>query len=159
MQRANSDVHPFNRVPPAIGRVEWLQLWAGDDCETEWFDIAADGVVSAPLPGVRFEALPGFLRAESSSEPVRIRAVLRVEHPGCRLQIRGQLAPGSQILLRDAFACDMLQAVEGTPSLTLDLPPGRFSVDAHLIPQSSVTVELVRAAARRSRQNRSRSVG
>jgi hypothetical protein len=85
--------------------------------------------------------------------------VIRVDDPrGCRLHLRGVLSLGSQVLVRDAFGCDILQAVDGTPSLQFELGVGRFSVDAVLLPKSSISVELLRAVARRGR-SRVKSAG
>lgn len=149
----------LHRSPIGAARLEWIQLWAGADCETEWFDIGETGVSSDSTVGTRFAAVPAHLHAEASTDEVRIRAVIRVDDPrGCRLQLRGVLAPGSQVLLRDAFGCDILQAVEGTPSLLFELGVGRFSVDAVLLPKSSISAELLRAAARRARP-RTKSAG
>lgn len=159
MKQSDPSFNPSLRVPFGAARLEWIQLWAGVDCETEWFEISEGGVCADSVPGARFAALPAQLNAEATAEEVRIRAVIRVDdHRGCRLQLRGVLATGSQVLVRDAFGCDILQAVEGTPSLVFDLGVGRFSVDAVLLPKSSLSAELLRSAARRSR-DRSRSVG
>lgn len=152
MSHTVTSINPSLRAPFGAARLEWIQLWAGDDCETEWFEIRETGVSSNSVAGARFAALPAHLSAEASAEEIRVRAVIRVEdHRGCRLQIRGVLSPGSQVLVRDAFGCDILQAVEGTPSLLFELGVGRFSVDAVLIPQSSLSAELLRSAVRRAR--------
>jgi len=158
MKHADTQLRSLLRAPIGAARLESIQLWAGADCETEWFEILETGVSSDAVHGTRFWAVPAQLSAEASSEEVRIRAVVRVDHQGgCRLQLRGVLAPGSQVLLRDAFGCDVLQAIDGTPSLVLDLGVGRFSVDAVLMPKSSITVELLRATARRATTRRTRA--
>lgn len=159
MKHPDSAFNSILRAPFGAARLEWIQLWAGVDCETEWFEILETGVSSDAIPGTRFAAVPAHLSAEASTDEVRVRAVIRVDDPrGCRLNLRGVLAPGSQVLVRDAFGCDILQAVEGTPSLQLELGVGRFSVDAVLLPKSSVSAELLRAAARRAR-SRTKSAG
>jgi len=159
MTQQDPTFNPSLRAPIGSARLEWIQLWAGVDCETEWFEISETGVSSDSASGARFSAVPALLSAEATWEEVRVRAVIRVDdHRGCRLNLRGVLSPGSQVLVRDAFGCDILQAVEGTPSLVFDLGFGRFSVDAVLIPKSSLSAELLRSAARRSRA-RSRSAG
>ncbi|MFN9125991.1 MAG: hypothetical protein ACK5WD_09210 [bacterium] len=159
MKQPGMPFTPLHRPPIGAARLEWIQLWAGVDCETEWFDIGESGVSTDTVVGARFSAVPANLHAEASSEEVRIRAVIRVDDlRGCRLQLRGVLAPGSQVLVRDAFGCDILQAVEGPPSLMLELGVGRFSVDAVLLPKSSISAELLRAAARRARP-RTKSAG
>ena len=159
MTQPNPILNASLRAPSGSARLEWIQLWAGIDCETEWFEISEAGVSSDAASGARFAAVPSFLSAEATSEEVRVRAVIRVDdHRGCRLNLRGVLSPGSQVLVRDAFGCDILQAVEGTPSLLFDLGVGRFSVDAVLLPTSSLSAELQRSAVRRSRA-RGRSAG
>lgn len=152
MPRPEPQPRTLLRAPTGCARLEWIQLWAGADCEMEWFDIVESGIGAEPIPGARLAAFPAELRAEASMEEVRLRAVLRVEHAlGCRLQLRGALAPASSVVVRDAFGCDVLQAVEGSPALQLDLSVGRFSVDAVLTPGSSIAVELLRGATRRAR--------
>jgi hypothetical protein len=159
MNQQTPPITSLLRPSPGSARLEWIQLWAGVDCETEWFEIGEAGVSTESVVGARFSAVPALLSAEAESEEVRLRAVIRVDdHRGCRLQLRGVLAPGSQVLVRDAFGCDILQATEGAPTLTLELGVGRFSVDALLLPQSSVSAELLRAAARRTR-SRTKSAG
>lgn len=159
MKQPDTAFNSLLRASVGAARLEWIQLWAGADCETEWFEILETGVSSDAISGTRFSAVPAHLSAEASSEEVRVRAVIRVDDPrGCRLHLRGVLAAGSQVLVRDAFGCDILQAVEGTPSLQFELGVGRFSVDAVLLPKSSISVELLRAAARRGR-SRAKTAG
>lgn len=142
----------LHRAPSGAARLEWIQLWSGVDRETEWFDIPESGIAVEGSGGLRFTANQSQVGAESASEEVRVRAVLRVDHPdGCRVQLRGVLRDGSQVVLRDAFGFEVLQATEGTPRLLLDLSLGRFAVDAVLTPRSSISVEVLRATARRSR--------
>ena len=143
MKQPDTAFNSLLRAPVGAARLECIQLWAGVDCETEWFEILETGVFSDTVPGARFAAVPAHFSAEASGEEVRVRAVL---------------SPGSQVLVRDAFGCDILQAVEGTPSLQFELGVGRFSVDAVLLPKSSISVELLRAVARRGR-SRVKSAG
>jgi len=159
MKQPDTAFNSLLRAPVGAARLECIQLWAGVDCETEWFEIRDTGVCADPVPGARFAAVPAHFSAEASGEEVRVRAVIRVDDPrGCRLHLRGVLSLGSQVLVRDAFGCDILQAVDGTPSLQFELGVGRFSVDAVLLPKSSISVELLRAVARRGR-SRVKSAG
>jgi hypothetical protein len=158
-QTRHNAIHSTEPKAAPAARLEWLQLWAGADCDTEWFDIAPEGISSTAVPGVHFRATPVDLHASSETEELRLRAVIHVPAAGPRLSFQGIISPGSEVLLRDAFGREILQAIHGSPSLTIDLGMGRFAVEARLLPKSSISVELLRATARRARQTRQRSVG
>jgi len=160
MSRARHNANqPTEPKTAPTARLEWLQLWAGADCDTEWFDIAAEGISSNAVPGVHFRATPADLHASSEMEELRLRAVIHAPTVGPRLSFQGVISAGSEVLLRDAFGREILQAIHGSPCLTIDLGMGRFSVEARLLPKSSISVEILHAAARRARQARQRSVG
>jgi len=144
---------PHSAVRPLVANagIERLQLWSGPDCETEWFEIPEPGIATHTPTGVRFKAAPRSLHAEAGDEQVRIRAVLRVGGAGCRLRLCGLLEPQSVVVIRDAFGCEVLQALEGAPTLTIELAAGRYAVDAELSRRSSVAVELLRATRANSR--------
>lgn len=144
---------PHSSVRPLVAHagLERLQLWSGLDCETEWFEIPEPGITTRTATGVHLKAAPRSVHAEAGEEQVRIRAVLRVDGPGCRLRLCGLLEPQSVVVIRDAFGCEILQALEGAPALTIELAVGRYAVDADLSPRSSLAVELLRAARAGSR--------
>ena len=145
MKRHPPQAHSTVRPLVANAGLERLQLWSGLDCETEWFEIPESGIVTRTATGVRFKAAPRSVHAEAGEEQVRIRAVLRVDGAGCRLRLCGLLEPQSVVVIRDAFGCEILQALEGAPTLTIELAVGRYAVDAELAPRSSLAVELLRA--------------
>ena len=139
--------HPHSAARPLVANagLERLQLWSGPDCETEWFEIPESGIVTRTVTGVRFKAAPRSVHAEAGDEQVRVRAVLRVDGAGCRLRLCGLLEPQIVFVIRDAFGCEILQALEGAPMLMIELAVGRYAVDADLSPRSSLAIELLRA--------------
>jgi hypothetical protein len=140
---------PHSAVRPLVANacLERLQLWSGLDCETEWFEIPEGGIATHSAGGVRLKAAPRSVHAESGDEQARVRAVLRVDGAGCRLRLCGLLEPQSVIVVRDAFGTEILQALEGAPTLLIELAAGRYAVDADLSARSSVAVELLRATS------------
>lgn len=147
MKRHPPQPHSSVRPLVASAGLERLQLWSGPDCETEWFEIPEPGIATCTVTGVRLKAAPRSVHAEAGDEEVRLRAVLRVDGAGCRLRLCGLLEAQSVVVIRDAFGCEILQALEGSPALTIELAAGRYAVDAELSPRSSVAVELLRATS------------
>lgn len=146
MKRHPAQPHSAVRPLAAHACLERLQLWSGPDCETEWFEIPETGVATRTATGVRFHAAPRSVRAEAGNDQVRIRAVLRVDGGGCRLRLSGLLEPQSVVVIRDAFGCEILQALEGSPDLSIELVLGRYAIDADLSQHSALAVEVLRAA-------------
>ena len=116
-------------------------MWAGIDCDTEWFDIPKQGVAFR-AGGIDLAAEPHRLAVSVSVDDLRIRAVFRVDADGSMLQLESRLAEGGFVVLRDAFGLERLQLAEGTPRLSIRLGVGRYSVEAQLARNSTLNLEL-----------------
>ncbi|MFM1822017.1 MAG: hypothetical protein RI967_283 [Planctomycetota bacterium] len=131
---------------PSIAReprglvIERMRFWSGLDCDCEWFDVDSLGLTEAGIAGVSVRVDRSTVFAVAETEEVRLRVVLRIDPPGALLSVRSTLVPESTVLVRDAFATEVAQSIGGMGALRLPLAVGRFSVEAVLLPGSSVEI-------------------
>ncbi|MEY3021698.1 MAG: hypothetical protein RIS86_896 [Planctomycetota bacterium] len=120
--------------------VERLRVWSGLDCDCEWFEVGADEIVRVDPLGCSFRACSTALEAATRTAEMRVRAVFRVERHGALLVVRSRLAAESSVVVRDAFSTELAQASGGSGILRIPLATGRFSVEAFLLPASTLSV-------------------
>ena len=121
--------------------LERLQIWAGVDCDAEWFSIPQAGI-GLCREGFEVRARPGQCLAVAAHEELRVRLVFAVAAADGLLAIEARCAEGGSVVVRDAFGTELLHLVAGTPKLVLAVGIGRYSVDALLPTGSSLLVDL-----------------
>lgn len=135
-----------SRAADPVGGLERLQVWAGADCEAEWFAVPESGV-SLSRNGIEVRASRSRCSAASVGEEMRLRLVFRVIGAEQCASIEANGIGGGFVVLRDAMGLELLQLVAGVSKLALAVAEGRYAVDAQLPANASLFVEL-RPAAR-----------